>query len=139
MDRSPHNIQRITKWIQSEVDYNFLNPGYTIAFNDDQVLLEQNDNELKQACPNFLLGPRYLFWFNCWHLTCLLCLKDYRRYRFMFEKILHCPICKQSCHLNKIYTYQVENNKRMNSISMKMFTRVKFICSHTGCEESYPL
>ena len=49
MDRSPHNIQRITEWIQSEVDYNFLNPGYTIAFNDDQVVFEQNDKELKQV------------------------------------------------------------------------------------------
>ena len=43
MDLSPYNFQRITKWIQSEVDYNFLNQGYTIAFNDDQVLLEHND------------------------------------------------------------------------------------------------
>ena len=34
MDLSPHNIQRITKWIQTEVDYKFLNPGYTIAFNE---------------------------------------------------------------------------------------------------------
>ena len=49
MDLSPHNIQRITKWIQSEVDYNFFNPGYTIAFNDDQVLYEQNDQELIQV------------------------------------------------------------------------------------------
>ena len=58
MDLSFHNIQRITKWIQSEVDYNFLNPGYTIAFNDDQILLEQNDQELKQVCPHCLLVPR---------------------------------------------------------------------------------
>ena len=46
MDLSPHNIQRITKWIQSEVNYNFLNPSYSNAFQDDQVLLEQNDKEL---------------------------------------------------------------------------------------------
>ena len=39
MDLSPHTIQRITEWIQSEVDYNFLNLGYTIAFYDDQVVL----------------------------------------------------------------------------------------------------
>ena len=32
MDFSPHTIKRITKWIQSEVDYNLLNPGYTYAF-----------------------------------------------------------------------------------------------------------
>ena len=48
-DLSPHNIQRIKKWIQLEVDYNFLNPGYTTGFQDDQVLLEQNDKELKQV------------------------------------------------------------------------------------------
>ena len=35
MELSPHNIQRITKWIQSEVDDNFLNPGYTYALQDD--------------------------------------------------------------------------------------------------------
>ena len=40
MDLSPHNIQRITKWIQLEVDYNFLNPGYTYAFQDEHVLLK---------------------------------------------------------------------------------------------------
>ena len=39
MDLSPHNIQRITEWIQSDVDYNFLNPGYTFAFKDEQVVL----------------------------------------------------------------------------------------------------
>ena len=37
MNFSPYNIQRITKWIQSEVDYNFLNSDYTIGFQDDQV------------------------------------------------------------------------------------------------------
>ena len=42
MDLSTHNIQRITEWIQSEVDYNFLNPGFTIAFKDEQVVLEQS-------------------------------------------------------------------------------------------------
>ena len=139
MDLSPHNIQRITKWIQSEVDYNFLNPGFTIAFNDDQVLLEHNDKELKQVCPHCLLDSRYPLFLKCGHLTCLLCLREYRRHRYMFEKILPCPICKQSCHLNEIYTYQVEKNKRPNSISMRMFPRVKFICSHAGCRESYPL
>ena len=57
MDFSPYNIQRITKWIQSKVDYNFLNPGYTIGFLDDQVILEQNDKDLKQVCPHCLLVP----------------------------------------------------------------------------------
>ena len=32
IDISPINIQRIITWIQSEVDYNFLNPGYTRGF-----------------------------------------------------------------------------------------------------------
>ena len=58
MDSSPHNVQLITKWIQSEVDYNFLNPGYTIGFQDDQVKLEQTDKELKQVCPYCLLVSR---------------------------------------------------------------------------------
>ena len=53
MDDSPHNIQGINKWIQSEVDYNILNLGYTIGFQDDQVLLETNDKELKQVCPRW--------------------------------------------------------------------------------------
>ena len=139
MDLSPHNIQRFREWIQSEVDYNFLNPGYTIAFNDDQVLLEQNDKELKQVCPHCLLVPRYALFFKCGHLTCLSCLREYLRHRFMFDKMLLCPICKQSCHLNEFYTYQVEKINRPNSISMKMFQKVKFICYYAGCEESYPL
>ena len=46
MNLSPHNFQHITKWIQSKADYTFIKPGYTIAINDKQVLLEQNDNEL---------------------------------------------------------------------------------------------
>ena len=64
MDLSHHNIQRIKKWIQSEVDYNFQNPGYTIGFQDDQVLLEQNVKKLKQVCPHCLLVPRYPLFSN---------------------------------------------------------------------------
>ena len=78
MDLSPHNIQQITEWIQLEVDYNFLNPGYTIAFNHDHVVLEQNDKELKLVCPHWLLVPRYPLFFKCEHLTCLPCLREYR-------------------------------------------------------------
>ena len=40
MDHSPHNIELITEWIQSEVDYNFINPRYANAFTDDQVFLD---------------------------------------------------------------------------------------------------
>ena len=87
----------ITKWIKSEVDYNFLNPGYTIAFNDEKVLLEQNDKELKQVCPHCLLVLRYSLFFKCGHLTCLSCFREYRRHRLMFEKMIPCPICQQSC------------------------------------------
>ena len=139
MDLSPHNIQRIKKWIQSEVDYNFLNPGYTIGFQDDQVLLEQNDKELKQVCPQCLLVLRYPLFFKCGHLTFLLCLKEYRRHIVIFEKLFPCPICKQSCGLNEIYTYQVKKTKRPNSISMRMFKSVKFILSYAGCGRFYPL
>ena len=57
----------------------------------------------------------------------------------MFEKLFPCLICKKSCNLNEIYTYQVKNNKRPNSISMKMFKRTKFICSYSRCGVSYPL
>ena len=46
------------------MDYNFLNPGYTIGFQDDQVLLEQNDQELKQVCRHCLLVPRYPLFSN---------------------------------------------------------------------------
>ena len=64
MDRSPHNIQRITKWIPPEVDYNCLNPGYTYAFQDYQVLFEKNNKNLKQVGPHCLLVLRYLLFFK---------------------------------------------------------------------------
>ena len=57
----------------------------------------------------------------------------------MFEKLFPCPMCKQSCCLNEIYTYQVEKTKRTNSISMRMFKSVRFVCSYVGCGRSYPL
>ena len=68
---SPHNIKRITEWIQLEIDYNFINACYTTGFQDDQVILEQNDNELKQACSHCVLVPRYPFFFKFKHITCL--------------------------------------------------------------------
>ena len=117
------------------MDYTFLNLGNTIPFNDDQLLLEQNDKELNHVGPYCLLVPRYPVFFNFGHLTCIPCLREYRRHRFMFEKMFPCPISKQSCHLNEIYTYKLENKKRPNSISMRMFKRVKFICSYAGCGE----
>ena len=57
----------------------------------------------------------------------------------LFETIVPCPICQQSCRLNEIYSYQVEEKKRSNSISMRMFNKAKFICSYAGCGKSYPL
>ena len=97
-----------------------------------------NDKVLKQVCPHCLLVPRYPLFFKCGHLTCLPRLREYRRHIVMFEKLFSFPICKQSCHLNEIYTYQVDKNKRPNSISMKMFKRPKFICSYAWCGVSYP-
>ena len=120
-------------------NYNFLYPGYSIAFNNDQILLKQNDKELKQVCPHCLLVPRYQLFFKCRQLTCLICLREYRRHKVMFEKMFPSPICKQSCRLNEIYAYQVEKTKQPNSNSMKMFKRVKCICSYAGCGRSYPL
>ena len=85
MELSLHNIQRITQWIHNEIDDNFLNPGYTISFQDEKVLLQQSAKELKQVCPLCLLVPKYLLFFKCRHLTCPICLIEYRRHRFMFE------------------------------------------------------
>ena len=87
MDLSPHNIQRITQWIQSEVDYNFLNPGYTIAFQDEKVILENSDKELKQVCPHCLLIPRYPLFFKCGHLICLPCLREYHRHSYVLKAV----------------------------------------------------
>ena len=70
------------------MDYNFLNPGYAYAFQDDQVLLEQNDKEFKKVCSHCLLVPRYRLYFKCGNLSCPSCFREYRRYKFMFEKFV---------------------------------------------------
>ena len=57
----------------------------------------------------------------------------------MFEKLFPCPICKKSCHLKEIFTYQVEKKIRPNSILIKMFKRAKIICSYAGCGVFHPL
>ena len=67
------------------MDYNFLNPGFTIVVQDDQVWLEQNDKELKQVCPHFLLVTRYPLFFKCGHLTCLPSLREYRRHSYVWK------------------------------------------------------
>ena len=77
--------------------------------------------------------------FKCGHLTCLPCLRKYQKHIFMFENIFPCPICQQSCRLDKIYSYKVEKKKRPNSISMRKFKKAKFICTYAGCGKSYLL
>ena len=77
MDLSPHKIQRITKLIQSKVDHNFLNLGYTYVIHNDQVLFEQNDIEIKQNCTHCLFVQRNLLFFKCRHLSCLPYLREY--------------------------------------------------------------
>ena len=121
------------------MDYNFLNLGDTIGFQDDQVLLEQNDKEQKQVCPHCLLVPKDPLFFKCWHITCLSCLREYRRHIVMFEKLFPCPICKQSCHLNEIFTYQVEKktsklyfNKTVQKSKVYLLLRKKCSVSSIG-------
>ena len=48
MDFSPHNIQRITEWILSEMDYNNIDPWDKIGFKDNQVVFEESDNKLNK-------------------------------------------------------------------------------------------
>ena len=48
MDLSPHKIKRINEFIQSEVNYYFLNPGYTNAFNDDKFYLSKITKNLNE-------------------------------------------------------------------------------------------
>ena len=92
------------------MDDNLLYPGYIYAFQNDFVLLEQNDKTLKQVCPHCLLVQRYSLFIKCGHLSCLPCFREYRKYKFMFEQIFLCPICLQSCCLDEIDTYKVEKN-----------------------------
>ena len=58
---------------------------------------------------------------------------------YLFEKQFPCPICKQFCHLNEIYSYQVKKTKCPNYLLMKMFKRAKFISSQAKCGVSYLL
>ena len=136
---SPQNIQRITEWIKSKVDYNFLNPAYTIDFKDKRVVLEQSDNYFKQVCPSCVLVQRYSLLFKCGHISCFPCLEKCRRHIFKFEIIVPCSICKQSSRLNEIYTYIVKNRKRPDSILMRMFKQAKVFCSYKRSAKSYLL
>ena len=104
MDLSPHNIQRITEWIHAELDYNFLTPGYSNAFKNKQVLLE--NQELKQICAICNHVPRYPLFYKCGDLTCLPCLREYKRIRFTFKLIIFCPTCRQDCFMYEIYTFK---------------------------------
>ena len=122
---SPHNIQRITEWIHAEFDYNFLTPGYSTAFINKQVLLE--NQELKQICGICNHVPRYPLIYKCKHLTCVTCLREYKRLKFTFKLIISCPTCRQDCFLYEIYTFQVEKIKRPDSISMRMFNKAVYL------------
>ena len=93
-----HNIRRIREWIQAEVDFNFLASKLSNAFQDDQVLL--NDQELKQICAHSFLISRYPLFFKCGHLTCLSCLREYKTLRCTFNINIHCFTCHQSCYLD---------------------------------------
>ena len=103
MDLSPHNIQRITEWIHAELDYNFLTPGYSNAFKNKHVLLE--NQELKQICAICNHVSRYPLFYKCGHLTCLPRLREYKRLKFTFKLIISCPTYRQDCFMYEIYTY----------------------------------
>ena len=117
------------------MDITFINPGYTNAFFVDQVLLDQYYNKLKQICSHCLLAPRYPLFLKCGHLTCLPCLREYPRHRFLFEKIITCPICQQFCRLNDIYSYKMENKKCPKLFSMRMLKNAKLACTYAKCGE----
>ena len=131
------NIRRIKEWIQAEVDFNFLALGYSNAFQDNQVLMI--NQELKQICAHCLLIPRYPLFFKCGHLTCLPCLREYKKLRFTFNINIPCPTCHQSCNKDEIFTYSMEKAQRSDSISMRMFKNSKFICSNAKCKQSFSM
>ena len=77
------NTQRITEWINEEPDNFFINPGYSPVFSDEQIQL--GNKELMQICAHCLSVPRFLLFFKCGHLTCLLCLYKYYKLNFNFK------------------------------------------------------
>ena len=93
-----------------EVDYNFYTPGYTYAFQDDQVLLEKNDKELKQVCPYCLIVPRYPLFLNADTSHVFNVSKNIGNINLCLKKFVPCPICQQSLRLDEFYTYKVEKN-----------------------------
>ena len=109
---------------------------YSIAFQDEKVQIEQNGKELEQVCAHCFVVPRYPLFFKYGPLTCLRCVREYQKHRFIFEKMLFCQICKKFCHLNETYTYQMEQNKCPNYITMRMLKRVKFICCYAWYKKS---
>ena len=127
MDLSPNNIKRITEWIHAELDYNLLTPSYSNVINNKPVLIE--NQELKNICAicNHVSG--YLLFYKCKHFTCFPCLREYKRLKYTFKLHFAFPTCRENCFMYKIYTYQVKKIKRLDSISMRMFNKAKFICS----------
>ena len=137
IDLSPHNIQRITEWIHAELDYHLLTPGYLNVCQNKQVILENQELKIIWAICNHV--PRCPLFYKCGHLTCLPCLWEYKSEKFTFKLLITCPTCLQDCFMYEIYTYQIENIKRPESISMRMFNKAKYICSLQGCGQSFQL
>ena len=76
--------------------------------------------------------------YKCGHITCLPCLREYRRLKYTFQTKLPCPTCLQLAAWMKLI-HKVEKTKRPDSISMRMFKNAKFTCSYANCGKSYPL
>ena len=131
MTRSERNVQRITDWIKQECDYSFIYPGYSFVFKDEQLQLK--DKELLQICAHCLSVPRYPLFYKCGHLTCLPCLVKYYRLCFNFQYKIRCPTCKQYSSLDDIGIFKEEKINHPYSVSMRMFNKTLFICSHAGC------
>lgn len=101
------------------------------------VLLEQSKNDIKQVCFHCQCVPRYLLFLKYGHLICFSCFRKYRRHKSVFENIILCTICKQSCQQEEIHLYKVEKISSSNFISINMFKTAKFICSCAECKKSY--
>ena len=137
MTITERKVQRIIDWINKECDYLFIYPGYSVVFNDEQIKLE--DKELLQICAHCLSIPLYPLFFKCCHLTCFPCLVKYYKLCFNFQYKIRCPTCKQFSSLDDIYTFNENKRHHSDSVSMRMFKKALFICSHAGCAQSFQL
>ena len=117
-------------------DYNFINLGYIFAFKMIKFYLSKVKYTLKHVCPHCLLIPRYPLFYKCRHITCIPCLENIEDI-YLFENFYPCPIWKQCCCIDKIYSYIVKKIKRLNSILLRMFKNTKFICYYAEFKTSY--